>query len=172
MFAERQGVAVFPAMGPERGRTEQYYRFVDASGHVYIASSLEALPADAQGKAELVELSPDAVKKEHLLGGPAPFRIDGWSFASGVAAALLLTLIFRQLPTGMRWVSKLALMVGLALLGVGLYLGYLRQSTGAGSGPLASPSALIQDAKDAVEKVQQRQRERDAELRAIEREGK
>lgn len=159
-------------MGPEHGRTEQYYRFVDASGHVYIASSREALPAGAQGKAELVELDPAAIKKEHLLGGPAPFRVDGWSFASGAAAALLLMLIFRMLPGGMRQVSKLALMAALGALGVGLYFGYLRQSTGAGTGAFASPSALIEDAKGAVEKMQQRQREQEAELRAIEREGK
>ncbi len=165
-------VAVSATMGPERGRTEQYYRFVDADGHVYITTSREALPASAQGKAELVELNPDATKQEHLLGGASPLRFDGLSFAGGFAAALLLVMIFRLLPSGMRKATRLAVMAGVCVLGLGLYLGYLRQSTGAGSGPLASPSALIQDAKGAVEKMQQRQREQEAELRAIEREGK
>jgi hypothetical protein len=82
----------------------------------------------------------------------------------------VLAVISRMMPEGMRWLPRLAIVAAIAALGTGLYLGYLRKTTGTGTGPLASPSAIIQDAKDAVEKVNQKQRERDAELRAIQAE--
>ena len=98
------------------------------------------------------------------------FELDGLSFGAGFGAALVLAAIFRMMPEKMRWLPKLAIVGGIAVVGIGLYLGYLRKTTGMGTGPLASPSAIIQDARATVEGVQQRQREREAELRAIQAE--
>ncbi|HKY37255.1 MAG TPA: hypothetical protein VJN18_15030 [Polyangiaceae bacterium] len=163
-------------MGPEQGKAQQFYRYTDTEGRVHIVTSLGSLPPGARGKAELVVLDAEATRAEHTvpMSGAAdakPFELDGVSFGAGFAVAIVLAAILKMMPEGMRWLPKLAVVVAIAALGTGLYLGYLRKTTGTGSGPLASPSSIIQDAKDAVEKVNQKQREREAELRAIQAEG-
>jgi hypothetical protein len=163
-------------MGPETGK-QQFYRYTDAEGRVHITTSPDALPPGARGKAELLVLDANATRAEHTVPmgeqaeSPKPgFELDGLSFGAGFGAALLLAAIFRMMPEKMRWLPRLAIVGGIAVVGIGLYLGYLRKTTGMGTGPLASPSAIIQDARATVEGVQQRQREREAELRAIQAE--
>src|SRR5688572_25181 len=151
-------------MGPETGKAQQFYRYTDADGRVHITTSPDSLPPGARVKAEVVVLDAEATRAEHTVplnraADAKPFELDGISFGAGFAVALVLAAIFRMMPEGMRWLPKLAVVVAIAALGTGLYLGYLRKTTGTGSGPLASPSAIIQDAKDAVEKVNQKQRE-------------
>jgi len=165
------------SMGPESGKAQQFYRYTDADGRVHIVSSPDSLPPQARGKAELIQLDPNATRAEHTVpmehqreSTKPGFELDGLSFGAGFAVALVLAAIFRMMPENMRWLPRLAIVLAIAALGTGLYLGYLRNTTGTGKSPLASPSALIQDAKDAVEKVNQRQREREAELKAIQAE--
>lgn len=160
-------------MGPETSRREQYYRYVDAEGRVYITSSAESLPQGARAKAELIELSPQLTRREQTVATGSNVPELHWaSFAAGVAVTLLLGWVFRLLPQRLRWLPRLAIVAALAAAGAGLYFGYLRQTTGAGSAPFASPSALIQDARGAVEKVEAHRRAQEAELRAIQGEAK
>jgi len=152
-------------MGPER---QQFYRYTDPSGRVHLVSSLDSLPPEARAKAELLVLdTADTRQQQAILPTSTPLELDGPSFAIGFAAALVLALVYRFMPPSMRWVSRVAVVVGVAALGTGLYFGYLRQTTGAGTSALASPSAFIQDAKDAVEQVKEARRKQEAELRAI-----
>ena len=140
-------------MGPETGK-QQFYRYTDAEGRVHITTSPDSLPPGARGKADVVVLDAQATRAEHTVpmgqqgeSAKPGFELDGLSFGAGFAAALVLAAIFRMMPEGMRWLPKLAIVGGIAVVGTGLYLGYLRKTTGMGSGPLASPSAIIQDAK-------------------------
>jgi hypothetical protein len=163
-------------MGPETGK-QQFYRYTDAEGRVHITTSPDSLPPGARGKAEVVVLDAQATRAEHTVpmgqqgeSTQPGFELDGLSFGAGFAVALVLAAIFKMMPEGMRWLPKLAIVGGIAVVGIGLYLGYLRKTTGMGTGPLASPSAIIQDAKATVENAQQRARAREAELRAIQAE--
>lgn len=152
-------------MGPEG---QQFYRYTDPSGRVHIVSSIDSLPPEARGKAELLVLDAAETRQQQaILPTSAPIALDGLSFGIGFAAALVLALVYRFMPQSMRWVSRLAVVVGLAAVGAGLYFGYLRKATGAGKSALASPSAFIQDARDAVEHVKDARRKQEDELRAI-----
>ena len=161
-------------MDPQGSRPEQFYRFTDADGKVHIVSSPDALPPAARGKTEVIVMNADVTRAENTVGGSGPsFALDGLSFGVGFGAALLLALVFRVLPQRWRWAPKLALLGGLVVVGGGLYFGYLhRMSGGTSSSPLASPSALIQDARNAVDQVKERRRAQEEELRAIQAEGK
>jgi hypothetical protein len=85
---------------------------------------------------------------------------------SGVA----LLLLSRFMPNGLRWLGKLGAFALVAAVLGGLYLGALRRSVGSSSSLLASPSAIIEDTKRAVEKINQSQKARDEELRRIQNE--
>ncbi len=164
-------------MGPERRDAEVYYRWVDASGRLHVVSSLDAVPEDARAKAERVELNAETSRSEHVGGYPAgasaPMLTLDWpSFGIGFGVALLLALLFRALPQGMRWVSRIAIMLCVAGLLLGAYFGAIRRTTGTGSGALASPTAFIDDAKRAVEKMNLRQQQQEQEIRRIQAEGK
>jgi len=90
----------------------------------------------------------------------------------GFGAALLVALAFRMLPGSMRWVTRLALVVAVGALLTGAYFGAVRRSSGLpGASAFAAPSALIEDAKAAVEQVNQRQKQQDEEIRKIQAEG-
>ena len=83
---------------------------------------------------------------------------------------MLLAALFKVLPNGLRFATRLALVVGVGALLTGLYLSVLRGSTGGPSGGvLTSPSALIQDARGAVEQMNLRQKQQEEELRGIQK---
>ncbi len=67
--------------------------------------------------------------------------------------------------------SRAVLVLGVGALLTGLYFSAVRSSTGAqGGSVLTSPSALIQDAKGAVEQMNLRQKQQEEELRRIQTE--
>ena len=157
-------------MAEPANRTETYYRWTDSDGRLHVVSSLDAVPVATRAKVERLEL-----------GVPNPPRaVEGASAASASSAALLLVLAAafgvlllvasRFMPHGLRWLAKLGAFALVAALLGGLYLGGLRRSVGSGSSVLASPSAIIDDTKRAVEKMNQSQKQRDEELRRIQSE--
>jgi hypothetical protein len=159
-------------MGPERSRSEVYYRWIDAEGRLHVVSSVDDVPSAARAKAERLELNPETSRQMHSAGypkAPAPpaFELDFASFGVGFAAALCLALLFRLLPQSMRWMSRVVIVVCLGGLLVGAYLGLVRRQSGLGQDAFASPSAIVEDAKSAVEKMNLRQKRQDEELRRI-----
>lgn len=143
-------------------KQQTFYRWVDAEGTVHVSQSLDAVPAAEREKLEQVELqAPEAA---------SGFRPDVASFALGFGGALLLSFL---IPQSWRGVARVVAVIGAVVLATGAYLGWLRRSTGADpNAVLASPSALIRDAKAAVEKVNERQRLQQQELQEIEQERK
>jgi hypothetical protein len=154
--------------------SQSFYRWVDGQGRVHVVSSLDSVPAADRGKATLVVMhGVDSLSGHYPAASPVSWRPDWASFAAGFGVALLVALIFRMLPGSLRWLTRVGLVVGVAALLIGAYLGMLRRSTGMpGAGPLAAPSALIEDAKAAVEQVNQRQKQQEQEIRKIQAEGR
>lgn len=160
------------AVKPTPGNQQTFYRWVDASGRVHIVSSLEGVPQAERTKAVAVSLSPDeSPTVPRLETEIAGWRPDWASFGVGFAVALLLAALFKVLPNGMRLASRVALVLGVAVVLTGVYLGAIRRTTGVpGASVLASPSALIEDARGAVEQMNLRQKQQEEELKKIQAE--
>ena len=156
-------------MEPKQNEPQGFYRWVDGQGRLHVVSSLDAVPATDRGKATRVLVNGvDSYPTTSALS----WRPDWASFAVGFGAALLVALACRMLPGSMRWVTRLALVVAVGALLTGAYLGAVRRSSGMpGASAFAAPSALIEDAKAAVEQVNQRQKQQDEEIRKIQAEG-
>lgn len=156
-------------MKPESNRPQNFYRWVDQEGRLHVVSSLDAVPASERGRLEQVTLN----EAQRSVIDPLSWRPDWSSFALGFGAALLATLLMRLLPGS--WKRGAGILVGLLaiVLLTGAYLAAVRRSAGVeGGGALTAPSALIQDAKNAVEKMNESRRLRDEQLQEIEREGR
>jgi hypothetical protein len=162
------------AMSPNSEKTQAFYRWVDSEGRVHVVSSLDAVPVAERARVERVTLNgATAVNVEHRKEAAPAWQPEPASFALGFGAALVLSLIFRLLPNGWRGVTRVAVVLGVAVLLSALYLGAVRRATGVtGGSALAAPSALIEDAKAAVEKMQARQKQQEEELRKIQAEGR
>ena len=161
-------------MEPKSEKTQAFYRWVDAQGRLHVVSSLDAVPSAERARAEQVTLN-GATALGEVPGRPAPaaaWQLDYGSFGLGGGAALVFGLVFRLLPNAWRGFTRVAVVLGVAALLTGLYLGSVRRAAGVTSGgALASPSALIQDAKDAVQKLNERQKQQEEELRKLQAEG-
>jgi hypothetical protein len=153
---------------PASTKEQTFYRWVDEHGTVHVSQSLDAVPAAERERLQTVEL--DGTYGAPASSGSGGFKPDAASFALGFGAALLLSFL---VPQRWRGVTRVVAIVGAIVLATGAYLGWIRRSTGGDpNAVLASPSALIQDAKAAVEKVNERQRLQQQELQEIEKESK
>lgn len=158
-------------MAGSAARTEVYYRWTDAEGRLHLVSSLDAVPVAARPRAERVELGVRAAPSVVERAGEAVTSGGGATWlllAAGLGVVLIAA--SRFMPPGLRWLAKLGVFALVAALLGGLYLGTLRRSTGAGDSLLATPSAIIDDTKQAVEKINQRQKQQQEELRRIQSE--
>ena len=141
-----------------------FYRFEDAKGRLHIVDSLDLVPQALRPRAEPVRYEHTPVNGLPTLPALAPWQM----FALGVAAAFLIAFLFKRLPGSGRIAWRLALTaLVVALLG-SVYFGFLRRTTQQKGGLLATPGALINDAKTAVEQMNARLRAQQAELKAIE----
>lgn len=163
-------------MADQSGQTQSFYRFEDGQGRVHIVSSLDDVPAAERGKAVRVELDGAGAESPYSAttsSGPTMPSVDGPSFVLGFGAALLVGLLLK-LVAGRgagRWLWRLVLVAGVGLMLTGAYLGAVRRAAGVTGGAFAAPSALLQDAKTAVEQMNQRQKQQEEELRKIQAEG-
>ncbi|MEP7049431.1 MAG: hypothetical protein ABJB12_03720 [Pseudomonadota bacterium] len=151
--------------GREQQGATVYYKFQDSSGRLHIVDSLESVPQAMRPQAQRLAYGepPSTVASSTSEG------LRGWPmFALGFGAALLVVLIFKRLPGTMRIVLRLAIVAGIVCLLGGGYLSWARRATGLGSGVLASPQQIIDDAKNAVAKMNARQQADQAELKEIE----
>jgi hypothetical protein len=158
---------------PAKSGSQTFYRWEDSQGRVHIASNLDGVPANERAGAARVELNGyDSLS--HYAAPPRGLpRLDWPSFGLGFGLALIVALIFRFLPRGMRWTFRFAIVIAVATLLMGAYLAALRREAGLGDGSaLASPTALVDDAKGAVKRMNDRLQQREEELRKIEAEGR
>ena len=151
-----------------------YYRHQDAAGKVTIVDSLEKLPAGVRAKAERVVLTGAPAHGERATVALLPPGLDTTSFALGLGAGVLgvglIGVMLSRLSTGAgRWVLRGALAVGVAVLIVGSYLGWVRRAAGLGDRALASPRQLVEDARDAADRVRQQRAAQERELDEIQR---
>lgn len=151
---------------PADPKSQSFYRWVDAQGTVHVVSSLDAVPAAERARMEEVSLQGRASPP----GVSSGFVPEWGSVALGFGAGVLLVLV---LPHRWKWVTRFAAVLATGALLSGAYLALVRRSTGADDGSLlATPSAIIEDARAAVEKANAAQRQREQELEAIRKEGR
>lgn len=165
-------------------QTQEFYRYEDARGRVVIVDSLSAVPPAERATAERIELDSkpavplpapgdsDTPDPPPLPGTTQLAELDDlgvhWpSFAVGFGSAVALALLFLALRKLSTPLGRVVLFVGGILLLVAIYLGWIRRSTGQSDSPFASPSAVIQDARRAVEEMNQRNKKQDEQLDEI-----
>jgi hypothetical protein len=146
-----------------------FYRYKGPDGRIVVVDSLSEVPAAQRPNAERI----------HYAEPPTPiavatrdWRFDWPSAGLGFGVAILLGIAVMASRRGSRAVLGIALLLVLMIAGTGAYLGLIRKSTGQGDSVLASPSAMIDDARRAVDQAQQRRREQDQVIRDIQREAK
>lgn len=145
------------------GNAATFYRYRDAQGRTVIVDAPSKVPGSARGSVERISLGP----RDTSLGLPRGFELHGPSFAIGVFCAVLVGLVLLGTRRRSR-LLRVALVLGVAALLGGAYLGWSRRLAGQSDALLATPDTLIQDARDAVEKMNARTREQQRVLRELE----
>jgi len=158
--------AMAEGSGKVQGDGAVFYRFQDSSGRVHIVDSLDLVPQAQRSSAERVRYD-EQTSVSGLV--PSPHGLSTWqAFGLGIGVAFLLGLLFRRLPGTFRLVLRFAIVAGVGALIAGAYFGLLRRATHQSGDALAGPGALIDDAKNAVEKMNARVRAQQAELKEVE----
>jgi hypothetical protein len=163
----KAGAPASPAVAPG---TAVFYRYRDASGRVVIVDSLDRVPASARGTLEHVALEPPPAPAFALPEGLGGHAVHWPSFGAGAGAALLAGLVLFGLLRSRGPLVRLLLLGSVVLLGAGAYFGWVRRTTGHEGPLLESPAALIDDARSAVQKMNERSREQERVLRELEAE--
>jgi hypothetical protein len=145
-----------------------FYRYRSANGRTVIVDSLSQVPASERDHVERIELRAPATNSVEAFTK----HLDYPSFAAGFGLALLLATVVLFLTRGsVRWVGLLLLMA-MIVGGSGAYFGWLRRSTGQDEAIFATPSALIDDTRKAVEKMKEHAAEQDRVIEDIQRQAK
>jgi len=155
-----------PSSPPGASGGDAFYRYRNAEGRVVIVNSLAQVPTAQRDHAEGVVL---ATPDQGL--GRIGRELHWPSFLAGASCAIVACLLLLALRRTGKRLLRVALVVGLTVLGVGLYLGWARRMAGDNVALVSSPSALIEDARAAVEKMNQHNLEQQRVLQELEREG-
>jgi hypothetical protein len=155
-----------PTAGAATGSS--FYRYRDAQGQMVAVDSLARVPARLRGSAELVGLTPEA--SPGSAGSAFAHELHGPSFLAGALATLVVGLLLLALRRRAQRLVRTAVVLGLGLLGAGLYFGWVQRSAGQSTDLFSSPKQLIEDARSAVDKMNQRTREQQGVLQELERE--
>jgi hypothetical protein len=146
----------------------RYYRFADPSGRVHLVDSIDSVPQALRAQAACIEYhdAPSSLPSviAHAAATPTSYQI----FGLGFAAALIAAFVFSRLPGSLRVVSKMVIVVGGVALLAGLYFGWLRRTAQQSADTFAGPGTLLEDAKQAVAKMNARTRAEQAELKEAE----
>jgi hypothetical protein len=138
----------------EKGTT--FYRYHDG-GRIVIVDSLSRVPSRARGSVETLVI---ARPPESIAASLPDLSGQNLDWLAGLA-----WLGLRRLGQPL---LRYALLGGLVLLGAGAYFGWLRRVTGQSGSLVSSPALLIEDARSAVEKMNERTREQQRVLRELE----
>ena len=162
--------------GGSVARRQVFYRYRDHTGRIVIVSSESQVPHELRAKAERVELDGTPLNPVTSPATPAtsePQPSHAPALLLGVGALLVvLTLLFSFRGGGSRTLAKLLGGAALAALLAGLYLGWLRRSTGQSDSLFSTPTELVDDARRAVKQVDERREKQQKVLDEIEREAK
>jgi hypothetical protein len=145
----------------------RFYRFEDAQGRLHLVDSIDSVPQALRAHAVCIEYRADATGFSRQIAQAGPNA--AWIFGLGVLAAVLLLFLFWRLPAMRRMVVRLALLAGVVALLGGAYFAWLRRNAGLSNDTLATPAALIDDAKAAVAKMNARTQAEQNELKETER---
>ena len=160
--------------------TATFYRYRDASGRVVVVDSLTRVPASQRNLAEQVALAPGAGLTVLPPDGDAGLtgsiastlgqQLHVPSFLAGASSALVCALLVTALQRKLGRTLKGALALGVLALGVVGYFGWVRRTTGQSAELLASPRALIDDARAAVGGMNRSLAEQERVLKELEHE--
>jgi hypothetical protein len=149
-----------------------YFSYTDANGGEVIVHQLKDVPAASRASVKHIDLSKpgfDAKAKLSAVAtqapsagaGLSPLALHKPSFLIGVG----VTVVFGVLAA---LVLRRATRVFMVLLGLAIaagsftvYLTFLRKQTGLGSGRLATPATLLDDARAAAEAVDRHHKDQD-----------
>lgn len=152
-----------------------FYRYKSASGRTVIVDSLDRVPPAERANVERIDLEAPPPPRSTTTSGEsvvAGVTLDWPSFATGFGAALALAAILLAITRQSRWLLGVIAALSVAIVGTGLYLGYLRRTAGRSDVAFASPSAIIEDARDVVKKAQARETEQDKVIREMQKEAR
>lgn len=169
--APTRGAASAPSGRAPASQTSVYFRFQDAQGREHIVDSLDEVPEAYRSRAVRIELAPGS-ESQHPTSSFSVSSIDARSCSVGLGAALVLGLLVLCMRRGRRLLLKLAFLAAAVVALATAYFGWLRRETGQGQSLLAAPSALIDDARHAVDKMNQRTKQQEQMLREIEKQAK
>jgi hypothetical protein len=144
-----------------------FYRYRDPNGRVVIVDSLARVPSNARDSVESVALEPTS-----SVALPVAVARDlHWpSFAAGAGCALLASLLLLFALRTKAALLRVVMLGALVALGAGAYFGWVRRTTGHDGALMQSPAALIDDARTAVDQMNERVREQERVLRELEAE--
>jgi hypothetical protein len=150
------------------GEGTTFYRYRDAQGRPVIVDSLSKVPSSARGTLENIALAPPD-RSFSLPSAESLARELHWpSFITGALCALVLGGVLLGLRKRLNFALRGALVLGLVALATAAYFGWTRRMAGQSGALLASPEAVIQDARDAVQKMNERSREQERVLKELE----
>lgn len=146
-----------------------FYRYRDPKGRVVIVDSLARVPSSARDSVESVTMEAPPTSVVAL---PVTLARDLHvpSFAAGAGCALLASLLLFFALRAKGALLRVVMLGALVALGAGAYFGWVRRTTGQDAALLESPAALIDDARSAVDKMNERVREQERVLRELEAE--
>jgi hypothetical protein len=163
------GSSVAPKAAPSADSAggTTFYRYHDARGRIVIVDSLSRVPSSARGSMETVVLAPPPGP---IAGLPAlSLESLHWpSFAAGACSLLFVGVVWLGLRRVGGRLLRFSLLGGLVVLGAGAYFGWVRRVAGQNGAAVSSPAALIEDARGAVEKMNERMREQQRVLEELE----
>jgi hypothetical protein len=145
-----------------------FYRYRDEQGQMVAVDSLARVPPQLRGSAEPMALTsgarPESPQSAFIR------ELHGPSFLAGAFATLALGILLLALRRRAQRLVRIVVVLGLVLLGGGLYFGWVQRTASQSSDLFSSPRTLIEDARSAVEKMNQRTREQQEALQELERE--
>lgn len=146
-----------------------FYRYRDKSGRVVIVDSLARVPSSSRSTVEAI-VAPAPTTSIAALPETIVRDLHLPSFTAGAVTGVLVAVLLFVLLRMKTMLLRVVLLGVLAALGGGVYLGWVRRQAGQGGSLVASPAALIDDARSAVQKMNDRSREQQRALEEIQAE--
>ena len=141
-----------------------FYRYHTRDGRIAIV--------DERSGAERVELEAPSLASRYPVVSQVATHMDWPSFATGFGVALGIAALISFVGRGSTRLLGFLVVAAIVVAGSGAYFGMLRRTTGQSNATFATPSAIIDDAKRAVEKANQRQRDQEKLIEDIQRDAK